>query len=851
MPKTIVIHRDWTQEEFTLEKIIAAIRSVVAKTVPEEDVESIVATILTSVELKLPEKVTTKEFDEVVLKAVEQKISSDTIYDQIAAGQMIKIINSDIDHKFKTMKDYVEFAVEKWLLDKRLLDFDFAAIENALNFQNDKLFNFFGIATFYDRYLMRDRKRNIIEKPQWAWMRVAMWISLAEKNKTDFALKVYERLSAFKYIHATPTLYNSWVPNAQFSSCYINVVGDSMDGIFSKLNEVAQFAKYAWWVGTSITKLRASWSYIKSLNAKSSGPIPFIKIFDTTMNSIMQGGRRRSSECMYMEPWHYNIYEFLDLKETNGSPYLRTPSLNTAIWAPDCFMERIEANQDRWMFDPAEAPELTTTWGEEFTKHYNSYCEKAEKGELQLAKKVPAKDLYDRILFQLAKTGNYWMNYKDTHNRANQAPTYSMIHSSNLCTEISIPNSEESTAVCTLASINLSKFYDKKALKSLDLEAMSVEEKIALVDWDDMKKTIEIAVRALDNAMDLNFYPSPESLKNTMDLRPMGLGIMGTAEMYIDLAIAYTSDDAIALIDKIGEFMYSAALEYSKILADERWTFGHYNKDTYDYAPRRNALLMSIQPTASTSLIMGTSSMIDPYFANVYSRETLGGKYTIVIEQLVEQLKAKWVWDEDMKNKIIANQWSIQDIEELDGVINKELFKTSYETGWRSQIDIAAKLQNHIDQAISRNMYIKDDERGDLQDIYMYAWKQWLKGTYYCFIEKKIVGEKYTQTVNKRWERKGFGSWSQTQATQSNAPRWFATRITALNANAETVVMTDDMMKSLDFNNITSEQKVAIRTKLVAEKWEEYVNKLEKWELYANWACPMDPFEKVMCEGCQ
>ena len=228
--------------------------------------------------------------------------------------------------------------------------------------------------------------------------------------------------------------------------------------------------------------------------------------------------------------------------------------------------------------------------------------------------------------------------------------------------------------------------------------------------------------------------------------------------MYIDLGIPYGSKDAVFLADKIGSFVRENALAASQALASERGTFAHYNPDTYDYAPRRNALLMSVQPTASTSLIMGTSSTVDPYFANVYSRETLGGKYTIVIHQLVEQLKEKGIWSEELKNKIVAKQGSIQDIEELDGYINKELFKTSYETGWTSQIDIAAALQQHVDQAISRNMYIKDDQRGDMQDIYMYAWKQRLKGTYYCFIEKKIQGEKYTQSVNKRGARKGFGA---------------------------------------------------------------------------------------------
>ena len=847
---TTVIHRDGTKETFTLERIIQAIRSVAKNVISNQsELEHAVAKIITRVELKLPEEVTTEQFDHIVLKATEQLISVDPMFDKIAAMQLIKIINSDVSGKFPRMKDYVAYGIEQELLDPRLADFDYDKLEWELQPEHDSLFNFFGIATFYDRYLMKDREKNVIEKPQRAWMRVAMGLSLLEDNKEEFALKIYKKLASFQYIHATPTLYNSGLPNAQFSSCFINVVGDSMDGIMGKVNETAQFAKYAGWVGTAVSKMRASWSHIKSLNAKSSGPIPFLKIFDTTVNSIMQGGRRRSSQVMYMEPRHYNIEEFLDLKETNGSPYLRAPSLNTAIWTPDCFMERVESNQDRWLFDPAEAPELTTTRGEEFTNHYNAYCEKAEQGEMKLAKKMNAKTLYDRILFQLAKTGNYRVNFKDTHNRANQAPSYGLIHSSNLCTEISIPNSEESTAVCTLASINLSKCIATGEMDFDQVAALSLDEKIDLIQRESMKETIQIAVRALDNAMELNFYPSPEAKKNTNDLRPMWLGLMGVAEMFIDLWVSYESADAIVLIDKIGEFVYANALETSQALAEERGTFGHYNADTYDYAPRRNALLMSIQPTASTSLIMGTSSTVDPYFANVYSRETLGGKFTIIIEQLVEQLKAKGVWSEELKNKIIANGGSIQSLEELDGVINKDLFKTAYEFSWQSQVDIASTLQQHVDQGISRNMYLPEHERANMHDVYMYARKKWLKGTYYCFIQKTIQGEKYTQNVNKRGERKWFGARAQvasaTGAASGSTPvkRWFgATQPTASSAKAE---LTD-----IDLKNITDSDKIRIRQKLIEDKGEEYVTKLEKGELY-KWSCPADPFEAVMCEACQ
>lgn len=428
-----------------------------------------------------------------------------------------------------------------------------------------------------------------------------------------------------------------------------------------------------------------------------------------------------------MEPWHFNIYEFLDLKETNGSPYLRAPSLNTAIWVPDCFMERVENEQDRWLLDPHECPELTTTWGDEFTRHYDSYCDKAERGEIKTARKIKARELYDRILFQLAKTGNYWVNFKDTHNRYNQAPSYGLIHSSNLCTEISIPNHEESTAVCTLASLCLPHYIDKDYISTLDLDAMTLDEKMNLLDRELMADSIRIAVRALDNAMTLNYYPSEASRRNTMDLRPIGLGIMGLADVFVLLGVAFDDQDAVRIADRIGEFLQKTALEASQQLAVERGAFAHYNPETYDYEPRRNALLMAIAPTASISLIAGTSSTVDPYFSNIYSRETLGGKFTIVNELLVEQLKAKNARNDSIKNRIIANGGSVIGIEVLDGVIDPTLFKTAYEVDWKAQIDVAAALQKYIDQAISRNMYLDESERSEMYDVYMYAWKKGLK----------------------------------------------------------------------------------------------------------------------------
>lgn len=849
----IVIHRDGTAEPFQTEKIIKAIQDIV-EGLHIDDPFVAVFKIIKNVELKLPDQVRTEELDELVLKAIEPLITDDPVFDKIATRQLAKIINKSVNGRFQSFSEYIQYAVGENLLSEKLLEFDLGALELTLNHALDNEFNYFGLATIKDRYLIRDRKKEIIEQPQWMWMRIAMGLSLPEQAKEEFAMKIYNKMATLKYLHSTPTLYNSGTPFSQLSSCYINVVGDDMAGIMEKATETAMFAKYAGGVGSSVTKLRASGSHIKSINAKSSGPIPFIKIFDTVINGIMQGGKRRSSQVIYMEPWHFNIYEFLDLKETNGSDYVRTRSLNTALWIPDEFMERVLKNDDWYLFDPHECKELTETWGPEFSKWYNHYIQEAQAWNIKLYKKVEAQELYRECLQKLAKTGNYWFNFKDRHNEANQAPSYSMIHSSNLCTEISIPNHEWSTAVCTLASLNLARFINKQKLKSTDVASMTFDEKVDFIHWDDIKETIEIAIQALDNIIDVNYYPSEAARKNSLDLRPLGLGFMGLAELFIDLDIPYDHPDALKLTDKIGAFMNASALKKSQSLVETRGTFGDYDASRYSYEPRRNALLLAIAPTASISLIAGTSSTVDSYFANVYSRETLGGKFTIIITQLVEQLKAKGLWNEKMKSRIVNAGGSIQNISELDGVINKNLFKTAYEFSPTCQVDIAATLQKHIDQAISRNMYIKEDGRATMFDIYLYAWKAWLKGTYYCFIEKTLQGEKYTENVNKRGQRAGFGN-SSPSVDAVTTPRGFGNGVSSWEPVIDVIRNSGEKadaydLSQIDLKNLTDEDKQLIEKKLIAEKGLEYVEKLKSWELY-NGSCPVNPFEKVMCESCQ
>lgn len=843
----IVIHRDGKQELFQTEKIIRAIQDII-EPMKLDDPFVPMFKIIKNFEVKLPDQVGTDEIDRLLLKAMEWLISEDPLYDRIASAQLAKIVNKTVEARFATFKEYIEYAVQEKLLREEMIHFNLDELEWHMDWSRDRLMNFFAMANFEKKYQLTDYNKQKLEKIQWTWMRMAMGIAFVEpeNERNAFAKKLYDNFSQLRYIHSHS--FNAGSPRSQMSSCFISVVEDSMEHIMEKATEFAQLSKFDGGMGISFTKLRASGSLIKKINQYSSGPIPFIKIYDTIKNAMLQGtGKKRSWCVFYMEPWHYNIYEFLDLKETAGNDYVRTRTCNTALRIPDEFMNRVLQDADRRLFDPAETPELADSWGEAFEKYYNDYVAQAEKGALILCKKVRARQLYRDMLIRLAKTGNYRFCFKDTHNRVNQAPNYGIIHSSNLCTEISIPNRGDSTAVCTLASVNLTAFINHDKRRKVVLESLSLEEKYELINWDDLKDTVQTAIQWLDNVVEFNFFPYPDTEKNCKDLRPLGLGVMGFADFLIDLHIPYDHHDTTLLIDKLGAFIYQAALEKSVALAKTKGPFRDYDATNYQYEARRNALLLAIAPTASISLLAWVSSGIDSNFGMVYSRENQFGKFTVVCERLINELKEKNMRNEDMKNKIVANTGSIMGIEELEWVIDKNLFKTAYEYSPTAQMNIAAARQKHIDQAISRNMYFDESYRDTLSDYYMYGRQQGVKSTYYCFIQKTIQGEKYTQNVNKRGERAWFWSTNGQSQNDETAQQGFGwTREKPWFGQ----VLPPSSQLTHDFSSYTSEQKADIEAKIRAEKGDEYVEKLKAWTLY-NGACPADPYEALMCEACQ
>jgi ribonucleoside-diphosphate reductase alpha chain len=814
--KRTVLKRDGTREPFETQKIMNAIFEILSGMDVDDDYE-IVFRIMKELDLKIPGNVKTEEIDQLLLKAIEQLIPQHPIYDRLSSRQLLKQINKKIDKRAGAFSEYLDEGIRENVLIEEVRSFDIDQLTSAIDYSRDELLGYSGLTTLRDRYLMRNRSDEIIEKPQWFFMRAAMGTG----NSNEEVIKIYNKLSRLEYLHSTPTLFNSATPMSQYSSCYVSVADDSLESIMSKARETAFLAKHAGGVGTDVSRIRATGSKIHSLNAKSSGVIPFIKMYDALINSIQQGGRRRSSQVVSIQPWHLDIEAFLDLRETTGNAYFRTPSLNTKLWMPDEIMRRIENGDPVYLFDPGECPELVDAYGDDFAKKYNRRIEQADHGELYQFKALDGENFYKKYLFKLAKTGHPWLTFKDEHNRKNPCPQYSVIHSSNLCTEISIPNHPDSTAVCTLASLNLSKHVKTDG---------------SGFDWDKIRDSLQIMVTGLDNILDKNFYPSEDARKNTMELRPLGIGVMGFAEALVGLNIAYDSEEAVITARKLGAFMKKAAYKASEKMAEERGAFPHYeemqkNGAAYNYKPRRNAVLLAVAPTATISIIAGTTSSIDSYFSNLYSRDTLSGKHIVINRQLIEDLDSQNMWNDRMAELIKQYNGSVQFIEELDGIINKEVYKTAYEIHPKRQIDIAAAYQESIDQAVSKSIYIDEQLREEMPEIYIYAWKKKLKSTYYCFIDKVIKGEKYTSKVNKRGKRTGFGPHGNKSSPEKQDAE--ETRLSAPGKSSDIEKPNSVLIQKTreKFGNDTVK-------KVLTDEAEAY-------------ACPADPLLRKICPSCE
>ena len=645
---------------------------------------------------------------------------------------------------------FIKKGVDNDLLDERLLQFDLKRLGAALKPERDLQFDYLGLQTLYDRYFLHVRK-NRIEMPQAFFMRVAMGLSLNEINREARAIEFYEVLSSFDFMSSTPTLFNSGTLRSQLSSCYLTTVPDDLDGIYESIKENALLSKFAGGLGNDWTRVRSLGSHIKGTNGESQGVVPFLKVVNDTAVAVNQGGKRKGAVCTYLETWHLDIEEFLELRKNTGDDRRRTHDMNTANWIPDLFMRRVMEKGVWTLFSPSNVPDLHDKFGIEFEKAYVAYEEKASRGEIKPYRTVQAADMWRKMLTMLFETGHPWITFKDACNIRSPQQHIGVVHSSNLCTEITLNTSDTETAVCNLGSVNLSQHLRDGKL-----------------DHEKLKKTINIAMRMLDNVIDINYYAVKKARDSNMRHRPVGLGIMAFQDSLYELRIPYASQAAVEFADASMEAVCYYAYWASTELAKERgkyssykgslWDRGILPLDTLDLLAKerggfvevdrsstldwealrlkiaqdgmRNSNCVAIAPTATISNIIGVDASIEPCFGNLSVKSNLSGEFTIINGYLVKDLKRLGLWDDVMVVDLKHYDGSLRPIDRVPQDI-KTLYATAFEVETQWLIEAAARRQKWIDQAQSLNIYMAGASGKKLDDTYKLAWTRGLKTTYY------------------------------------------------------------------------------------------------------------------------
>jgi ribonucleoside-diphosphate reductase alpha chain len=665
-----------------------------------------------------------------------------------------------------------------------MLEFDTRRLVNALLPERDLKFAFLGLQTLYDRYFIQHDGRRI-ELPQIFWMRVAMGLCLNEgAQKNDRAIEFYELLSSFHYTSATPTLFNSGTLHPQLSSCYLSTVQDDLDQIFKSYRDNALLSKWAGGLGNDWTNVRALGAKIKGTGGKSQGVVPILKIANDGAVAVNHGGKRKGANCAYLESWHLDIEEFLELRKNTGDDRRRTHDMNTANWIPDLFMKRVQQNGQWTLFSPNDVPDLHHLFGQKFEEAYTEYERKCDTGELKLYKRIAAVDLWRKMLSMLFETGHPWITFKDPSNVRSPQDHVGVVHNSNLCTEILLNNSGDETAVCNLGSINLAAHITVE--HETDLFGQDTGTHIARLNVERIKQTVNTAIRMLDNVIDLNFYPTIEARNANMRHRPVGLGIMGFQDALYLMGHSYASEEAIQFADYSMEVISYYAIQASTELARERgayptyegskWHKGYLPIDTIelleqergervdldrtarlDWAPVRHSLktygmrnsnVMAIAPTATISNIVGVSQSIEPTYKNLYVKSNLSGEFTQVNVHLVNDLKALGLWDADMLEEIKYSDGDLADIDRIPPTI-RDRYKTSFEVEPHWIIECAARRQKWIDMGESLNLYMNQPSGRKLNDMYFLAWRKGLKTTYYLRGLAATQVEKSTVDINK------------------------------------------------------------------------------------------------------
>jgi len=759
-----VCKRNGSFEPVDINKIVRAI-SRCTSNLPSVDTLRIATKTISG----LYDGATTKELDKLSIQTAASLIFEEPEYSKLGARLLNQYIEKEVrNQEIHSFSQSIAFGVKEGLIAPRVVNFvseNSRKLNDAIDVERNDLFEFFGLRTLYDRYLLKNpTTRDVIESPQFFWMRVACGLSETPQE----AIELYRLFSSLEYVPSTPTLFNSGTRHEQLSSCFLlDSPQDSLESIYKKYSDVAMLSKFSGGIGIAYHRVRSQGSLIRGTNGHSNGIVPWLKTLDSSVSAVNQGGKRKGAACVYLETWHADIEDFLELRDNTGDEARRTHNLNIANWIPDLFMRRVEAD-DMWsLFDPKTVPQFPDLYGEEFETAY----QKAEEEGL-FVRQIKARDLYAKMMRTMAQTGNGWMTFKDASNKkSNQtAKAGNVVHLSNLCTEIIEVTSDSETAVCNLGSLNLARYVrrsadthvrmspkDENSLGGGTADADKSVRAPVEFDFEKLRANVRLAVRQLDRVIDLNYYAIPSTKDSNNRWRNIGLGVMGLQDVFFALRLPFDSDEAKTLSAKIQEEVYFAALDASCELAQTRGKHpafdetraanGVFQFDLWGVVPDdikrwdklrekvkehglRNSLMIAIAPTATIASIAGCYECIEPQVSNLFKRETLSGDFVQVNKYLVAELKGLGLWTDEIRNKIKLSEGSIQDIEEFSPELRSR-YRTAWEIPMRSLIDMQAMRGAFIDQSASLNLFMESPNIGKLSSMYMYAWQKGLKTTYY------------------------------------------------------------------------------------------------------------------------
>lgn len=798
-----VTKRSGKKEQFSMDKLRRSLGFAIKGL--EHTIDSEV--ILNQCRSELHDGILTSDINKALIMTSRTMIEQDPSYATVASRILLytnykEVVGPDVIDFAQLDKQYraafianIRRGVEIDRLDPRLLAFDLDKLASAIVIDRDDLFVYMGLQTLYDRYFVRDHERKVVlETPQMFWMRIAMGTALLEREKrTEHTIKFYDVMSRLLYTPSTPTLFHAGTPKPQLSSCYLNTVTDSLDNIFKTYSDNAQLSKWSGGIGTDWTNLRGTGAFIKGTGVESQGVIPFLKIANDVTVAINRSGRRRGAACVYLESWHYDVEAFLELRKNTGDERRRTHDMDTANWIPDLFMKRVKEDGQWTLFSPDETPDLHHLYGKRFEEKYERYERLADEGKIVLFKRLKARDLWKKMLAMLFETGHPWITFKDASNVRSPQDHVGVVHNSNLCTEITLNTNENETAVCNLGSLNLAKFVKSGVFD------------VALV-----QEVVPIAMRMLDNVIDINFYPTEDAKRSNMRHRPVGLGLRGFQDALYQLGISFDSEACVEFSDQSMEIVAYYAYLASSDLARERgpyqtfrgskWDRNLFPQDTVDLYEQergvaidvarggsldwtpvresvrlygmRNSNCLAVAPTATTANIVGCIPTVEPIYKNLYVKSNQAGDFVIINSYLVEELKRLGLWDFEMLGKIKYNDGSIAAITEIPEPVRAK-YKEVFEINPRWIIKAAAARGKWIDQSQSINIFFRGTSGKDLSDIYMYAWETGLKTTYYLRslaasqVEKSTVNTTDYGVTHKRSSESSTATIAPTMAASS------------------------------------------------------------------------------------